>query len=99
MAEGSEEVGGGDVDGGEVGGAGGAVCEGAGDDARVDSAGFGGVAEGGFEGEGVCFEPVEEGRRTEDARVGVLRGVDVCVLSVSLYLCQDNDDDEEEAYQ
>ncbi len=37
------------------------------------------VAEGGFEGEGVGFEPVEEGGLAEDAGVGVLGGVDVGV--------------------
>ena len=59
-AEGGEEVGGGDVDGSEVGGAGGAICEGAGDDLVVDAVGVGGrnggefgAAEGGFDGEGV----------------------------------------------
>lgn len=38
-----------------------------------------GVAERGFEGEGVGFEPVKEGGLAEDASVGVLGGVDVGV--------------------
>lgn len=51
--------------------------EGAGDDAVVDACGGGQVGEGGFGGEGVGVEPVEEGGLAEDAGVGVLGGVDV----------------------
>lgn len=50
-----------------------------GDAAGVDAAGPRGVREGGFEGEGVTLEPVEEGGGAEDARVGVLGSVDVGV--------------------
>lgn len=92
MAEGGEEVGGGDVDGSEVGGAGSAVCEGAGDDLVVDAVGVGrrdggefGAAEGGFDGEGVVLEPVEEAGVAEEAGVGVLGGVDVGVYW--MFLC------------
>ena len=60
MAEGGEEVSGGDVDGSEVGGTGSTVCEGAGDGLVVDAVGVGrrdggefSAAEGGFDGEGV----------------------------------------------
>ena len=45
----------------------------------VDGAGAGGRGERSFEGEGVGFEPVEEGGGAEEAGVGVLRGVGVCV--------------------
>jgi hypothetical protein len=79
VAEVGEEVGGGHVDGGVVGGAGGAVGESLVDDAGVDLAGFGEVGEGGLERKGVGVEPVEEGGVAEDAGVGVLRRVDVCV--------------------
>lgn len=68
------------MDGGEVGGCCCAVGEGAVDAAGVDAAGEGEGGEGGFEREGVGVEPVEEGAFAENARVGVLRGVDVGVL-------------------
>jgi hypothetical protein len=35
--------------------------------------------EGGFHGEGVGLEPVQEGGFAEQAGIGVLRGVGVCV--------------------
>ena len=54
--------------------------EGAVDAAGVDAAGEGEGGERGFEREGVRVEPVEEGCFAENARVGVLRGVDVGVL-------------------
>ena len=85
------------MDCGVVGCCGCAECEGAGDDARVDLVGAGkwvgrwgggvhgrsGVTEGGFEWEGVGCEPVQEGRLAEDADIGVLRCVDVCVWEIS----------------
>ena len=81
---------------GVVGCRGCAECEGPGDDARVDlmgaSEGIGrwcrgihgrlGVAEGGFEWEGVGGEPVEEGGLAENAGIGVLGRVDVCVCEI-----------------
>ena len=57
-----------------------AVGEGPGDDAVVDPSGGGEGGERGFQREGVGVEPVEEGRGAEDAGVGVLGGVDVCVF-------------------
>ena len=52
------------------------------DDAGVDVAGAGEGGEGGFEGECVCLEPGEQCGVAEDARVGVLGGVDVCVCEI-----------------
>lgn len=74
------------MDGRKVGGAGGAVGERAGHHAVVDCVcalwGFVGVLlvpEGGFKGECVLFKPVQECRGAEDARVGILRRVDMSV--------------------
>ena len=83
-AEGGEEVCSGGVQGGVVGGCGGTVSKGAGDDAGVNVVGAGEGGEGGFEGEGVFLEPVEEGAVAEEARIGVLRGVDVRVCELDL---------------
>jgi hypothetical protein len=67
------------MDGGVVGGGGGAVGEGARDQAVVDVPGALDVGEGGLEREGVGVEPVEERGFAKNAGVGVLGGVDVGV--------------------
>jgi len=72
-------VGGFDVDGCVVACCGGSVGEGAGYDAGVDFLGHAERREGGFEGEGIGFQPGEEGGFAEEAGIGVLGGVDVGV--------------------
>lgn len=77
VAQGCEEIRGGDVGGGEVGCRGSAMGEGAGDAMGIDA---GGCWEGGqrrFEGKGVGVEPGQESRFAENACVGELRGVDM----------------------
>ena len=74
-----QHVGGGDVDGGIVGCSGGAVGQSAADNGCVDTAGPLKVLEAGFDGKCVLLEPVEECGFAKDARVGVLRGMDVSV--------------------
>lgn len=67
------------MDGGVVGCCCCAVGEGGGDGAIVDAVGVGEGGEAGFEGKRVGLEPVEEGRCAEEAGVGELGGMDVCV--------------------
>jgi len=72
MADFREKVCGGDVYGGIIRCGCGPVGEGAVDDTVVDCTGEGEVGEGGFRGEGVFFQPVEEGSGAEEASVWVL---------------------------
>lgn len=67
------------MDGGIVSGCCGTVAERGGHAARVDLVRFGQRGKGGFEGKSVFFQPLEEGAVAEDARVGVLGGVNVGV--------------------
>lgn len=89
VAERREEVRRGDVDGGIVGSAGGAVGQGARDDAVVGDASLrrsfvGAVSVGLFQRKGIFLEPVEQGRRAEDAGIRILRGVDMSVCDISV---------------
>lgn len=77
--EAGEVVGAGDGGGGEVGGCCGAVAEGGEDTVGVDAVSEGVGGQGGFEREGVFVQPGEEGGFAEDAGVGELGGVDVCI--------------------
>ena len=50
----------------------------------VDAAGFWEGGEGGFEGEGVGVEPVEEGGFAKDADIGILGRVDVGICAFAM---------------
>lgn len=78
-AEVGEQVGGLDVEGGVVGGRRGAVGQRAADAARVHAARLGQGRQGGLHRERVLVQPVQQRRLAEDARVRVLRRVDVGV--------------------
>jgi hypothetical protein len=55
------------------------VGEGPGDEVGVDGVGAGEGIKGGFHGEGVGLEPVEECGFAEEAGVGMLRRMGVCI--------------------
>ena len=87
-----EVVGGGHVDGSKVGGTGCSMRQCAGDDlvvrGRHSRREHRAVRdpEGLFQRKGVCLEPVEERRRSENTGIGVLGGMDMSVFISSVHL-------------